>query len=186
VFSTHRSVEQLDEELYTAASHHRAEAFGLPNVAIRDEPLIEFDPVACRAWLLDGAATEAGIDDGFRSENLTIAAGIEELLALLNHDTTQHAWRPTASLHDVLIWRTGDGIDGGGLLTVDLDNPGGRVRLGSLHQGFDDFIRDSATCGIDDAVEALGHVAAVVNRTYATFLTATATAVEPQPTLPHE
>ena len=77
----------------------------------------------------------------------------------------------------VRIWRTGDGggIDGGGLLTVELDYPGRRVRLGSLHQGFDDFIRDSATCRIDAAVEALRHVTAVVNRRYATFLTATAT-----------
>lgn len=150
---------------------------GIAGVGVGDGPLIEFDPVACRAWLLDGAAAEAGIDDGFRSENLTVAAGVEALLALLNHDATQRVWRPACHVHQVLIWRTGDGggIDGGGLLTIDLDYPGARVRLGCRHQGFDAFIRDSATCGIDAAVEALGHVAAVVNRTYATFRTAAAT-----------
>jgi hypothetical protein len=139
------------------------------------ELLIEFDPVACRAWLEASAAGEAGIDDGFRNENLTVAAGLEDLLALLNHDATQRAWQPAAQVHQVLIWRTadGDGIDGSGLLTVDLDYPLGRIRLGCLHQGFDDFIADSATNGIDAAVEALGHVADVVNHTYVTFRTAT-------------
>ena len=154
---------------------------GLPDTGIGDRPLIVFDPVACRAWLEAGAAGEAGIDDRFRTADLTVAAGLEELLALLNHDATQRAWRPAAQVHQVLIWRTGDGdgIDGGGLLTVDLDYPLGRIRLGSLHQGFDDFIADAATYGIDAAVEALGHVADVVNHTYAIFGAATQAVTAP-------
>lgn len=133
--------------------------------------LIAFDPAACRDWLTGGAAAEAGIDDGFRSENLNIAAGLDELLNLLNHDARQRGWQAAPLVREVLIWRTadGDGIDGGGLLTIDLDSPVGRIRLACLHQGFDDFIDDSATCGIDAAVEALGHVAQVVNETYAAF-----------------
>jgi hypothetical protein len=143
---------------------------------ISDGPLIVFDPIACRAWLDGGAAAEAAIDDGFRSENLTIAAGLEELLTLLNHDATQRAWRPAPLLHQVLIWRTadGDGIDGGGLITVDLDYPAGRIRLACHHQGFDDFTAHAATRGIDAAVEALGHVADLVNRTYTAFRAAAA------------
>lgn len=142
---------------------------------IGDGQLIEFDPTACRSWLADGAAAEAGIDDGFCSENLTVAAGLQELLILLHQDTDQRGWRPATVVREVLIWRTadGDGIDGGGLLTVDLDYPAGWIRLGCLYQGFDDFVRDSAIRGIDAAVEALGHVAAVVNHTYTTFRDAT-------------
>jgi hypothetical protein len=154
---------------------------GQPSIGDGDEPLIAFDPAACRDWLAGGAAAEAGIDDGFRSENLTVAAGIEQLLDLLNQDATARCWRPAPQLHKVLIWRTGDGdgIDGGGLLTVDLDYPCGRIRLGCLHQGFDDFIRDPASHGVDAAVEALGHVADLVNHTYATFRAATT--VRPAP-----
>jgi hypothetical protein len=152
-----------------------------PDPDIGDRPLITFDPDVCRAWLEDGAAAEAGVDDGFRSENLTIAAGLEELLTLLNHDATQRAWRPAPQLRQVLIWRTadGDGIDGGGLITVDLDYPAGRIRLACHHQGFEDFIADTATYGIDAAVEALGHVADLVNGTYTAFRAATGTVVAP-------
>lgn len=160
-----------------------------PDIGIGDRLLIEFDPVACRAWLEAGAAGEASIDDEFRTANLTIAAGLEELLALLNHDATQRAWRPAAQVHQVVIWRTGDsdGIDGGALLTVDLDYPLGRIRLGCLHQGFDDFITDASTYGIDAAVEALGHVADVVNHTYTIFRTATqAVTAHPGPADPED
>jgi hypothetical protein len=60
-----------------------------------------------------------------------------------------------------------------GLLTADLDYTLGRIRIGCLHQGFDNFIADPATYGVDAAVEALGHVADVVNHTYAIFGAAT-------------
>ncbi|GAA1884122.1 hypothetical protein GCM10009687_60630 [Asanoa iriomotensis] len=148
----------------------------LPATDRSDEPLIHFDADACRAWLLAGAADTAGIDDGFSTEDLTIAAGLDELLSLLNTDATQHAWRPAPHVQDVLIWRTadGDGVDGGGVLTVDLNYLGERVRLASLHQGFDDFTADAATSGTDAAVEALAHVAAILNREHANLLRATA------------
>lgn len=148
----------------------------LPAMSGPDEPLIRFDADACRAWLLVGAADEACINEGFNTEELTIAAGLEELLGLLNTDSAQQAWRPAPHVHDVLIWRTadGDGVDGGGVLTVDLNYMGERVRLASLHQGYDDFTGDAATSGIDAATEALGHVANTINREYANFRRATA------------
>jgi hypothetical protein len=37
-----------------------------------------------------------------------VAAGLEDLLSLLNRDATQRAWRPAAGVHQVLIWRTAD------------------------------------------------------------------------------
>jgi hypothetical protein len=157
----------------------------LPATGVGDEPLIRFDAAACRDWLLAGAADEAGIHNGFNTEDLTIAAGLDELLSLLNNDSTQQVWHPAAHVHDVLIWRTadGDGVDGGGVLTVDLNYMGHRVRLGSLHQGFDDFTNDAATSGIDAAIEALGHVAATINREYVNLRRATAC---PPPSAPDD
>jgi hypothetical protein len=147
-----------------------------PATGLADEPLIRFDADACRTWLLAGAAETAGIGIGSGTANLTITAGLDELLALLNTDVDQQAWITAPHVHEVLIWRTADddGIDGGGVLTVDLNYLGERVRLASLHQGYDDFTTDTAASGIDVAVEALAHVAATVNREYTTFCRATA------------
>lgn len=105
-----------------------------------DEPMIGFDPVACRQWLTSGAAQQAAIDDGFNSDALTSAAGLEELLRLLSDDTSQTFWRTVAHLHNVNIWRTADnhGVDGGGTLTADLDYLGQRVRLAN-------FIKDTTS-----------------------------------------
>lgn len=73
------------------------------------------------------------------------------------------------------IWRTADsdGVDGGGVLTADLTYMGERVRLASLHQGSDEFTDDPTTAGTDAAVQALAHVAQVINREYANFVRAT-------------
>lgn len=40
-----------------------------------------------------GAAADAGIDDGFRSANLNIAAGLKELLSLFHRDIGQRLER---------------------------------------------------------------------------------------------
>jgi len=146
----------------------------LPGIA-DTEPMIRFDPDACRAWLRAGAAQRAGIDEGFNSDDFTIAAGLEELLSLLNNDPGQHFWQTVAHLEDVQIWRTADsdGVDGGGILTADLDYMGQRVRLASLHQGSDEFTDDPATSGIEAAVQALRHVAETLNREYANLRRAT-------------
>jgi len=135
------------------------------------EPLISFDAAACRAWLQAWAAQDAGIDDGFNSGNYTIAAGVEDLLLRLNNEPPRPGWCTVAHVQDIQIWRTADsdGADGGGILTVHLSYMGQRVSLASLHQGYDEFTDDSATCGIDAAVQALAHVAETLNREYATL-----------------
>ncbi|GIH05693.1 hypothetical protein Rhe02_37600 [Rhizocola hellebori] len=139
-----------------------------------DEPMIRFDPQACRTWLDQGAARRAGIDEGFNSDAFTIAAGLEELLYLLHHEAAQHVWCTVAHLDDVEIWRTADshGVDGGGILTADLTYMGTLVRLASLHQGSDEFTNDPTVRGVDAAVQALGHVART-NREYANLRRAT-------------
>lgn len=129
------------------------------------EPVIVYDPVAARQWLLDGAADEHGIDDTFSTTELSIVARLEELLAALGYGAVTSVWTTRLPLTNVLIWRTadGDGVDGGGLITADLTLNGQAVRLASRHQGFDGFTQSSETSGIGAAVEALGHVAALVN-----------------------
>jgi hypothetical protein len=147
----------------------------LPADSVGDPWLISFDAAACRRWLRAGAAQQAGIDEGFNSEDSTIAAGLEELLPLLNGGAAPDVWETQAHLCDVQIWRTADsdGVDGGGVLTADLSYMGQRVRLASLHQGSDEFTDDPATAGIDAAVQALAHVAQVINQEYVTFVRAT-------------
>jgi hypothetical protein len=49
------------------------------------------------------------------------------------------------------------------VITADLTINGQPIRLAARHQGFEDFTQGSDTSGIDAAVEALGHVANLVN-----------------------
>nr|WP_030500982.1 hypothetical protein [Micromonospora purpureochromogenes] len=145
-------------------------------IRIADGPAVTFNPDACRAWLADGVADEHGIDDTFRTTELTIPAGLEALLAALDDNPQPQVWHRHPALRQVRIWRTadGDGVDGGAIITADLAIDGERVRLATLHQGFDDFTTDSATAGIDAAVEALDHVARLVNTELAAYRQSTA------------
>ena len=131
-----------------------------------EEPVLVYDPVAARQWLIDGAADEHGIDDGFTTTELNLAARLEDLLYALAYGAVPEVWTTRLPLTNVLIWRTadGDGVDAGAIITADLTINGQPVRLAARHQDFDDFTRDAATSGIDAAVEALGHVADLVNR----------------------
>lgn len=165
-----------------------AEIDRLPGIG-DDEPMIRFDRDACRAWLEGGAAQVAGIDEGFNSNDLTIAAGLEDLLSALNNEPPHPGWQTVTHLEYVQLWRTADsdGADGGGILTADLSYMGQRVRLASLHQGCDEFTDDPATSGINAAVEALGHVADTLNREYANMRRATSCPpANPQPPEHHE
>ena len=127
--------------------------------------MIVYNPVAARQWLLDGAADEYGIDETFSATELSIAARLEELLAALRYNAVPNVWTIRLPLTNVLIWRTanGDGVDGGGIVTADLTVNDQPVRLATRHQGFDDFTQRGETSGIEAAVEALGHVAGLVN-----------------------
>lgn len=133
----------------------------------RDEstPVIVYDPIAARQWLLDGAADEYGIDDDFTTTELTIVARLDELLAALGYDAVPSVWTIRPPLTNVLIWRTadGDGIDGGGILTADLTINDQPIRLATRHQDFNAFTQHAEISGIEAAVEALGHVARLVN-----------------------
>jgi hypothetical protein len=113
----------------------------------------------------------------YRRHRIRVGPGIHQPLPAV---AGRIEWIPAPHVHEVLIWRTadGDGIDGGGVLTVDLNYLGERIRLASLHQGYDDFTTDTAAHGIDVAVEALAYVAATVNREYTTFCRATALTVD--------
>jgi hypothetical protein len=149
----------------TEPRHHQESA---PVTASADsgEPVIVYDPAAARQWLLDGAADEYGIDDTFSTFEMSIAARLEELLAALEHDAVPAVWTNRLPLTNVLIWRTadGDGVDGGGIVTADLTINDQSIRLATRHQEFDDFTQHAETTGIDAAVEALGHVAGLVNK----------------------
>jgi hypothetical protein len=129
------------------------------------EPVIVYNPVAARRWLLGGAADEYGIDEMFSAIELSAVAGLEELLAALGYNAVSGVWAIRLLLTNVLIWRTadGDGVDGGGIVTADLAISGQPIRLATHHQGFDAFTQRRETSGIDAAVEALGHVAGLVN-----------------------
>lgn len=129
------------------------------------DPVIVYDPAAARQWLLDGAADEHSIDESFTTTELTIAARLEDLLTELDDGAVAEVWTTRPPLTTVLIWRTadGDGVDGGAVITADFTINGQPIRLAARHQGFEDFTRSSDTSGIDAAVEALGHVAALVN-----------------------
>lgn len=148
-------------------------------------PVVVFDPEAARAWLADGAAEEFGINDGFTTVELTIAAGLEELLCALGDGAAPQAWTTRPPLADVLVWRTadGDGVDGGAAIAAELRLGDHSVLLATGHLGHDEFVDDEATNGIDAAVEALGHVADLVNRKVADLLTATAPRPRPEYTV---
>jgi hypothetical protein len=145
-------------------------------------PAIVYDPRQCRAWLAGGVADEEEIDDSFCTEEVSIPAGLEGLLAELDNDPQPQVWQLRHPLQQGSVWRTcdGDGIDGGAIITTDLRVGGERVRLATLHQGFDDFVDDADTVGIDAAVEALGRVADLINHEVAVYDAVTA-APQPDP-----
>jgi hypothetical protein len=127
-------------------------------------------------WLTEWAAAEFGIDESFSTVEVIIVARLEDLLRALAWNTEPEVWATRPPLACVQLWRTadGDGVDGGAMITADLRFGEHTVRIGTRHQGFDDFVHDQATSGVDAAVEALGHVADLVNREVAVLLEATA------------
>ncbi len=131
---------------------------------------------AARRWLTEWAADEFGIDESFSTVEVTIVARLEDLLGALAWNKEPEVWATRPPLDCVQLWRTadGDGVDGGAMITADLRIGEHTVRIGTLHQGFDDFVDDEATSGVDAAVEALGHIADLVNREVAVLLEATA------------
>jgi hypothetical protein len=159
-----------------------ADLVRLPSQNMTEPWLIRFDEAACRAWLQNGAAERARIDDDFSEEDGTIAVGLEELLTLLNRRDVPHVWQVQPHVEDVQIWRTADsdGVDGGGVLTADLSYLGERVRLASVHQGGGEFT-EFGTAGIEAAVQALAHVAQTLNAEYRAFARATGCHVPARP-----
>jgi len=135
-----------------------------------------YHPDAARAWLLDWAADEFGIDDEFTTVELIIAGGLEDLLAALGDNAVPEVWATHPPVVGVFVWRTadGDGVDGGAAIVADLCIADHTVLLTADHLGHDEFVGDEATSGIDAAVEVLGHVADLVNHTVAGLLAATA------------
>ena len=131
---------------------------------------------AARRWLTEWAANEFGIDESFSTVEVTIVARLEDVLRALAWNSEPEVWATQPPLECVQLWRTadGDGVDGGAMITADLRIGEHTVRIGTLHQGFDDFVDDEATSGVDAAVEALGHIADLVNREVAVLLEATA------------
>lgn len=129
------------------------------------QAVIVYDRAAARRWLLGGAADEHSIDESFTTTELTVTPRLEALVEALGSGDGVGVWTTRLPLTNVLIWRTadGDGVDGGCLITIDLTVNDQPIRLGSRHQGFDDFTQNDTTSGIDAAVEALGHVADLVN-----------------------
>lgn len=132
-------------------------------------PSVHFDPVACRQWLEDGAAERAGIGEDFCSANDTIAAGLEDLLAELDNNPVPHMWLQQPPLSAVNLWRTTDDDaidgrgDGGAIITITLDVTTPRLRIATLYQSGDQFANPGSR-GIGAAVEALSHLAELVNR----------------------
>jgi hypothetical protein len=137
---------------------------------------VTYHPDAARGWLTEWAADEFGIDESFNTVEVSIVARLENLLRALACNAEPDVWATHPPLECVQLWRTadGDGVDGGAMITADLRFGERTVRIGTRHQGFDDFVNDEATSGIDAAVEALGHVANLVNREVAGLLEATA------------
>jgi hypothetical protein len=144
---------------------HHDEASPRTAQASSGDPVIVYDPAAARQWLLDGAADEHSIDESFTTTELSIVARLEDLLTELDYGAVAEVWTTRPPLTTVLIWRTadGDGVDGGAVITADLTINGQPIRLALRHQGFEDFTQRSDASGIDAAVEALGHVAHLVN-----------------------
>lgn len=134
-------------------------------VTIAGHPAVRYEPDACRAWLNGGAADMHGIDTSFQGVALNIPAGLDALLTTLHETQGLRVWQRHPLLHRVSVWQTADadGVDGGAIITADLILNQRRVRLATRHQGFDDFTTDSATVGVDAAVQALGHVADLLN-----------------------
>jgi hypothetical protein len=127
--------------------------------------LVRFDPQAARQWLTGGGATRLGIGDDLCTQRLSMAAGLEDLLIELADNTHPQVWATGPTVGKVMIWRTCDngGSDGGGVVTVDVDLFGHRIRLATPHLSGDDFTADERTQGVDAAVEALARLAAEIN-----------------------
>jgi hypothetical protein len=136
-------------------------------------PAVRFDPDGLRAWLTADCepgcnwtrAEDLGVDgEWFGSVNSgeSPVARIEQLVAeLCGHGELSAEgtdfWQLADDVKDVAIFRTadGDGVDGGGLICVDLVN---EVRLASLHQDGSDFDGCGPT-GVDAAVAGVQYVA---------------------------
>jgi hypothetical protein len=73
---------------------------------------------------------------------------------------TQHSDPPTQQSR---VGDRRDEVDGGAVITADFTINGHPIRLALRHQGFEDFTQRSDASGIDAAVDALGHVAHLVN-----------------------
>jgi hypothetical protein len=141
------------------------------------EPVaVAYDRDAARRWLTERAADEFGIDESLSTVEVTVVARLEDLLGALAWNAEPQVWATRPALECVQLWRTadGDGVDGGAVITADLRLGERTGRIGTRHQGFDDFIDDEATSGVDAAVETLGHIADLVNREVAVLLEATA------------
>jgi hypothetical protein len=158
-------------DLQHAAAHTRAAAWRglalrLRAITPTDPPVhLRLDEDAARTWLLDAAADEFSIDDTFNTHDLTIVPRLEELLYRLGHHQHTDVLDVRPPLSSVQIWPTADaeGIDGGTIITIDLAVGDRPIRLATRHQGFDDFTAESATSGIDAAIESLRHVVDLVN-----------------------
>jgi len=122
------------------------------------------------------AGDEFGIDEDFTTVELTIAGRLEELLSALADNAEPEVWATRPPLQRVFLWRTadGDGVDGGAAIAADLRIGDRSVLLAADNLGHDEFVDDEATSGIDAAVEALGHVADLVNHAVAGLLAAAA------------
>jgi len=153
------------------AQHLAAPATGTPPAP----PAVVYHPDAARAWLLDWAAEEFGIDDDFTTVELTIAGRLEDLLSALADNAVPEVWATHPPVAGVFVWRTadGDGVDGGAAIAAELRIGDHTILLATGHLGYDEFVDDEATSGIDAAVEVLGHVADLVNQTVAGLLAAT-------------
>jgi hypothetical protein len=175
-----------DEDTCTDPDHHepavkirqwRGLAQKLAALRSGTKPVaVVYNRDAARRWLTEWAADEFGIDESFSTVEVTIVARLEDLLRALAWNAEPQVWATRPLLECVQLWRTadGDGVDGGAMITADLRFGERTVRIGTRHQGFDDFVDDEATGGVDAAVEALGHIADVVNREVAVLLEATA------------
>jgi hypothetical protein len=139
-----------------------------PSTHLGDEhqPMVVFDPEAARRWLADGAATGSGINESFSTVNLTIAAGLDDLLRALDDEPEPQVWAVHPPATRVLLWRTadGDGVDGGGVIAAELRFGEHTLRLASRPRDHDDFVEDNTLSGIDAAVQALARVADVINQ----------------------
>jgi len=153
--------------------------------------LIDFDMAATRAWLTDHDgepdtntwAEEIGCsDDTFMAVDLHPDPMVEPtyfvcvLEDLLRHagDEADSGWNSNGL--EIAVWRTadGEGPDGGCIITVDLPN---KLRLASRHQTPSDFgpapdvapPDGSDRTGVEAALDALAHVAALIDGMVTTY-----------------